>query len=179
VYPSRGHWLPRGHPPTCRNELPVAFHCRFPRHPRLRRGGLVPLDSYGLPFHEPRLASRLPWAPDRRSAPYRQLHPPRSFAPPVSPFAPARVSPSWRPILSWSSRSLETLSNLGASTHSHPRTRGRRLRDIRDQQPLKPGEPSPSQKVPGRPRRQSPAPFGTGPHRLSPATPSPLTLSPQ
>jgi hypothetical protein len=44
--------------------------------------------GYGLPFHESRPASRLPWAPDV-CRPFRQLHPLRSFPPPVSPFAPS------------------------------------------------------------------------------------------
>jgi hypothetical protein len=51
-------------------------------------------DGYGLPFHEPKPASRLPWT-THVSCPFRQLHPLRSFPPPVSPFAPFPGFPGW------------------------------------------------------------------------------------
>jgi hypothetical protein len=45
--------------------------------------------------------------PSRRTTPFRQLHPLRSLDPPASPFAPTRVAPSRRPILSWVCASLK------------------------------------------------------------------------
>jgi hypothetical protein len=71
-------------------------------------------DDYGLPFREPRPASRSSWTANV-SCPFRQLHPLRSFAPPVSPFAPSpvarlggRCSPGFMPLQS-------SLPDLGAS----------------------------------------------------------------
>jgi len=47
------------------------------------------------PFpHVRRRASRSPSTPNDETAPFRQLHRLRSFHPPASPFAPARVAPT-------------------------------------------------------------------------------------
>jgi len=69
--------------------------------PTLSRSCLVPPDAYGSPFHAPKRASRSPRAPNSRTVPFRQLHLLRSLDPPASPFAPARVTPNRRPLLSW------------------------------------------------------------------------------
>jgi hypothetical protein len=47
--------------------------------------------SYGRPFHEPKLASRLSWTPRSRTDSFCQLHRLRSFYPLTNPFA---TSPS-------------------------------------------------------------------------------------
>jgi hypothetical protein len=94
--PSRGPLLPRGHPPVCRAHRSRSFTAGFP-------------DSHALDAVA-RFPRRL-WAPfpctrtvhvpvtldlERQSRPFRQLHPPRSLAPPVNPFAPTRVTPRQR-----------------------------------------------------------------------------------
>ena len=42
--------------------------------------------------------------------------------------------------------------------------------------PLEPGEPTPTRKALGRTRRRTSDPVGTGPHRLSTASPTPMAL---
>jgi hypothetical protein len=55
--------------------------------PTLTRSCLSPRDGYELPFHGPRPASRLLWAPSSRITTFCQLHLLRSFPPPTSPFS--------------------------------------------------------------------------------------------
>jgi len=67
------------------------------------------LNGYGSPFHEPKPASWSPWVTNSGTTPFRQLHPLRSLDPPASPFAPLRVTPERRSILSWFSAPPETI----------------------------------------------------------------------
>jgi len=91
AHPSRGRLLPCSYPPTCLSALPV---CRVTpgftdSHAFTRSPGSP--SGYERPFHEPKSASRLLWAPSSRTTLFRQLHLLRSFDPPASPFA---TSPS-------------------------------------------------------------------------------------
>jgi hypothetical protein len=105
-----------------RTHLPSACHPWFHRLAPRRSPGSS--KSYGFPFHdgsiclEDLVASRSPWPSSGLAAPYRQLHRLRSFVPFVSPFAPARVSPDRRSLLSWSSASRKRSSSLGTSNPS-------------------------------------------------------------
>jgi len=92
--------------------LDARAHARWPDSP----------DDYELPFRTPKRASRSLWATSDGARPLRQRHPPRSLAPPASPFTPARVAPHRWPILSWASASLElspsTPRVLGLAQHA-------------------------------------------------------------
>jgi hypothetical protein len=63
-------------------------HCSFALSPpvsstpTLSRSCQTPRGGYELPFHEPKFASRLSWAPSSRITPFCQLHLLRSFNPP-------------------------------------------------------------------------------------------------
>jgi hypothetical protein len=95
-------------------------YCRpFHRPPRFHAVAWIP-ERLWTPFpdsvqrfneqvrlHAFKNPSWLSWIPSDGTEPFRQLHPLRSFLPPASPFAPTRVAPSQRPILSWTSASLE------------------------------------------------------------------------
>jgi len=82
----------------------------------LARGCLTPPKTKGsLSTLAEARASRSPWTTDNGTSPFRQLHPSRSLSPPASPFAPTRVAPSQRPILTW----VPTPPELSPST---PRT---------------------------------------------------------
>jgi len=69
-------------------------HHRFPRRPRFRRSCLVPPAAMGSLSTS---RGPLPVRPGHAhlSRPFRQLHPLRSFPPPVSPFAPSPGCPGW------------------------------------------------------------------------------------
>jgi len=80
------------------------YRLRFHRLPRPRRSRQAPpqtMDSLSTGPEDP--ASRSPWVTTDGVAPARQLHPLRSFAPSANPFAPTRVAPRHRPLLSWAS----------------------------------------------------------------------------
>jgi hypothetical protein len=101
AHPSRGHMLPCSHSPACRSAPLAAFSPAVsPNAPAFARLPGFP-DGYGSPFGEPKLTSRSPWTSSGGIASFRRLHLLRSLDPPVSPFAPRRVSPTRRPILSW------------------------------------------------------------------------------
>jgi hypothetical protein len=124
----------------------------------------------------------------RKDRPYRQLHLLRSFTPSTSPFAPVRVSPN---LVAATLLVFCPSRDLTAQTLD-PRTRlspcGNRLEpspagsDPRLQGPSRPlgSRVKPPQNISAlaRLRRQYPILFRTGPHRLSAATPSPLTFQP-
>jgi hypothetical protein len=165
---------------TC---APLAvFHLRFPRRPRRKAQWPGSPEGYELPFHEPRLASRSLWTSNDGAAMPRQLHPLRSVDPPASPFATTRANPSRRSILSWISspseslpepRSLEPAQLRGAG-HT-PSPEGFDVRR-RGQQPPTPGETFPTQQAtPSQPLAATRS-LPTGLHRLSAASPSPLTF---
>jgi len=63
--------------------------------------------DYGLAFSAPKHLSCSSWAPCRGIAPFRWLHPLRSFPPRVSPYASTPVALRRPPILSWVFRPLE------------------------------------------------------------------------
>jgi len=67
---------------------PRPYCHRFRQTPTLSRSCLDPPSDYRLPFHEPKSASRSPWATSNGTATSRQLHRLRSFDPPASPFLP-------------------------------------------------------------------------------------------
>jgi hypothetical protein len=114
VFPSQESRTPLG--ATCSlavvheragTRLPGPCYRRFRRLPRSHAQSPDSPDGYGLPFAHPRARSRSPWTPSGRTVPFHPLHRLRSLRPPASPFAPARVAPSRRPILSWVSAPLE------------------------------------------------------------------------
>ena len=170
------------------------YHRRFHRrpHPKARLPGSP--DDYEVPFHAPRRASRSLRARASGIVLFRRLHPLRSVVPPASPFAPDRVAPNRRPILSWASASLErspsTPRSLGP-VHAPKDTDTVLTRRIgratrRTSRPPAPGETSPNHKDRARPldgfrscgdRPEppldgSPTPMALG-HR---ANPEPLTF---
>jgi hypothetical protein len=109
--------------------LPGPFTTGFPRQPTLTRDRLDPPGAMSsLSAHA---SARFPVAPDPelRSRPAPPLHPLRSFVPSASPFAPIRVSPNRRPLLSWVSAPLElspptprTLGPIHARARIPPRS---------------------------------------------------------
>jgi hypothetical protein len=122
----------------------------------------------------------------RKDRPYRQLHLLRSFVPSTSPFALTRVAPS---LVVATLLVLCPSRDLTAQT-SDPRTRlnpcGPKLEpspegsDPRLQGPSRPlgsrVKPPQNSVALDQLRRQFPILFRIGPHRLSAATPSPLTF---
>jgi len=124
AYPSRGRLLPCRHPPAWWSATPGIYPTGFADSRALTRSRLVPPVARA-PFPcASRRTSRSPETPSGETAPLRQLHRLRSLAPLASPFAPAQVSPSRRPMLSWVSAPLEP--HLHASdplTHPHPEAR--------------------------------------------------------
>lgn len=154
VRPSRGHWLPCGHPPACRiaprRRLVTAG---FPDARASRRGGLVPPTTMG-PLSA-RGAPPLPDRPGRRScdaltASFTRFE---AFFPLSSPFAHARVAPNARPLLSWASSPPETSPQASAprparTLRPEPRLRPRApTRDARERCPLTSGGPTPPQRT--------------------------------
>jgi hypothetical protein len=139
-------------------------HHRFPRRPRLRRSCLVPpatMDSLSTS------RGPLPVRPRHAhlSRPFRQLHPLRSFPPPVSPFAPSPGLPGWA-----AAALLGFCPSRVPFQTSEPWTRhGDSTPALGETFPL-------SRATTGQPHRQPPIPFGTGPRRLSTASPSPPAL---
>jgi len=95
VFPSRrsrapleAALLPCRYPPACVSELLASLSPPLSPTPTLSRSCLDPRGSYGLPFHEPKSASRSPWAMSNGTATSRRLHRLRSFYPSASPFLP-------------------------------------------------------------------------------------------
>jgi hypothetical protein len=140
---------------------PQPYRLRFPRRPRREAQLPGSPEDYELPFHEPKPASRSPWATNDGATTPRQLHPLRSFDPSASPFTTTRANPSRRPMLSWIYAPSETFTNLGASdpsssedldTRRHPEALARGPRDsspwhqVRPSQRGKPRQVSLSQR---------------------------------
>lgn len=86
AHPSRGRQLPCSHPPACGRARPAALSPARSPDSHARTQSPDSLAAYGSPFHELAPASRSPWATDRGTSPFRQLHLLRSLVPPVSPF---------------------------------------------------------------------------------------------
>jgi len=130
--------------------------------------------------------ARFPVAPglERRCRPCPRLHPPRSLVLPANPFASFRVAPTRRPLLSWVSSPPESpsrpriLDPPGLEARTRPLARRLGVATPGTSSPRRRVRSSPRPKAADRPRRRLPAPFGTGPHRLSAASPSPLAFSP-
>jgi hypothetical protein len=106
-------------------------HHRFPRRPRFRRSCLVPPATMGSLFTS---RGPLPGRPGQMNVahPFRQLHPLRSFAPPVSPFAPSPGCPGW------------AAAALLGFIPSRVRLRTSEPRTLRGDSTPASGEPSPS-----------------------------------
>jgi len=167
---------------------PGPYRPRFHRLPRPRRGCLDPpqtMDSLSTAPED--TTSRSPWVTCDGAASVRQLHPLRSLPPFVSPFAPLRVAPQRRPLLSWASAppaiipskpwSLRPARARGPE-HAPP-PGGESVATQGTSSPPNRVRPNRTPKRTGQPRRQSPAHFWTGPRRLSTASPSPLTFGPR
>jgi hypothetical protein len=120
VCPSRDPRLLCGYPPAFRNATPGFLSPPVSPTPALSHSCLDPrttMDSLSrsrptlqrteVRLHAFKNPSRSSWIPSDGTEPFRQLHPFRSLLPPASPFTPTRVAPSQRPILSWTSASLE------------------------------------------------------------------------
>jgi hypothetical protein len=167
------------------------YQPRFHRRPRLAAQLPGSPATYGSPFHEPKPASRSPWATRCGTPPFRQLHPLRSLLllrvrshRPGFPRAGGRCSPGVLPL------QRRAYPNLGTSDPNEPKGPNPHPRpqppasDAADSvppegvpSPSTPGEPCPALRVTlVRPRRQSPAPFGTGPRRLLGDVPAPPAL---
>ena len=108
----------------------------------LSRSCLDPRNDYGLPFHGPKSASRLPRAPPDGIASFRRLHLLRSFPPLASPFRSPPGCPSVGGRFSRVSAPPKLyLPHLGSSTRPDregPNTRPRpktRACDSKDRSP--------------------------------------------
>jgi hypothetical protein len=149
--------------------------------PTLSRGRLVPPTAMGSLFTRKR-ASRSPWVSCRGTVPFRQLHLLRSFTPSSESVRDWLGFPlTRRPILSWDSAPLE-LSPPTPRILDPSRPEGLNTnsclaaRDSKDRSPTCRVRPSRSPKEPVRPLDGFQPPYEAGPHRLSAASPSPLTL---
>jgi hypothetical protein len=104
--PSRGHLLPCSYPPTCtRAPLKTLLPAVSPT-PTLSRSCLdsrLPMSS----LSQTELLVPVALDLQQRTSPFCELHLLRSLTPSANPFAPSRVAPSQRPMLPWSSASLE------------------------------------------------------------------------
>jgi len=187
VYPSRGHWLPCGYPPSV--QKCVADGLITPDFPDSHAVGAVAWfpPRLWVPFPRGRSpASRSPWTTSGGITPYHQLHPLRSVPPFTSPFAPTRVTPCWRPILSWVSSPLKTTPSRASEPLTRPSPKGRTRRFIRRLATRHQGPAAPSTgrnltkdpKIHDSASSAVPAPVWNGPHRLSAATRSLLTFQP-
>jgi hypothetical protein len=85
--------LPCSCPPACRSAPLAALSPPLSSTPTLSRSCLTPRGGYELPFHEPRPASRLLWAPSSRITPFCQLRLLRSFDPSANPFSASSGCP--------------------------------------------------------------------------------------
>lgn len=157
MYPSRGHWLPCGCPPSVRKC--VARGLITPDFPDSRACGAVawfPPELW-VPFPRSRSpASRSPWTTSGGITPYHQLHPLRSVPPFTSPFAPTRVAPSWRPLLSWVSPPLKTATSRTSESSDPPGPGDRTRRFVRRLGDAAPGSSTPQHRVRPHPRSEDP-----------------------
>jgi len=174
---------PFGYPPVCRNAPPGPYRRWFHRLPRLTRSPGFAQRLWAQFSRVRRHASRSPWVTCSGVAPFRQLHPLRSFSPSVESVRvdPGCPDPTAAALLGFRPSNDQTFQ---ASEPRPTRPRGTNT-DLRPKAPVSdPRDSSPSSRVRpnqrpktlGRPRRQSPALFRTGPRRLSTAFPSPLTF---
>jgi hypothetical protein len=152
AHPSRGHYsLAVIHSPAGTHRR-GSCRPRFHRLPRFRAVAWIPLQLW-TPFPQTvESVSRSPWIPDGEAAPFSKLHLLRSLLPSANPFAPARIAPTWRPMLSWVSAPPEPslLPRLESSTRPCPKARTcvitRKLRRTTrgTSRPLAPGETFPA-----------------------------------
>jgi len=157
--------------------LTRTYRPRFPRRPRSHAVAWFPRRLW-VPFS--RALTRFPVALSRAwlRRPLGQLHLLRSLAPSANPFAPARVAPHQRSLLSWAFAPSETPIEPRRLEPARTRKPVHRLhpeapaRDDEDRSPRHQVKSSLATSNARRLRRQSPVPFETGPHRLSAATPS-------
>jgi len=142
-------WAPFSHEMSC---FPVALSL-------VSRNRLVPPASSTSELRSLlRVRSRLDWvSPHQPAATLLGFFPSRAFASHASDPRPVRT------------RRLEHV----------PFLRRVRARDSEDRSPPCRVRPFLCPRAPNRPRRRIPAPFETGPHRLSTASPSPLALEPR
>jgi hypothetical protein len=154
AHPSRGHYSLAVIHPLAGTNRRGPCRPRFHRLPRLHAVAWIPLQLW-TPFPQTQApASRSPWIPDGKAAPFSELHLLRSLLPSASPFAPDRIAPTWRPMLSWVSAPPERslLPRLEFSTRPSPKTRTRVFsREIRHatrgtSRPLTPGKAFPAPK---------------------------------
>jgi hypothetical protein len=147
--------------------------------PTFERGRLDPPTTMGPLFTRPKPRFPVALGRERRGRPLRQLHLLRSLDPSLSPFALTRASPSrvadallvFRPSKDTYRPSLGTSNPPEPSrARALPGPRRNRLATQRTVWPPAPGGSSPTRRsAPDHLRRQYPALFRTGPHRLSAA----------
>jgi hypothetical protein len=133
-----------------------------------------------------RSASRSPWTPSDGTASFRQLHRLRSLDPPASPYAPTRVAPARRPILSWTSAPLEPspptpriLEPTHAQGRGHAPSPKALVRAPRDLTTPGSGVAAPTRKHWNDLVGGTLVPFETSPNRLSTALLLPWPWSPR
>jgi hypothetical protein len=133
--------LPCSYPPSCWNSASWSLSPPVSSTSTLARSCLIPPSTMSSLSSSPRALLPFALGPDDETAPFRQLHLLRSLDPPASPFAPTRVAPCQRSILSWVSASLEPSPSTprilgpaqtpgGLNMLSHPRARGHDSRDL-------------------------------------------------
>jgi len=174
---SRSPLLPGGHSPTCRYAVSRSLSPPVSPTSTLTRGCLVPPTTMSSLFTLPKERFPVTLGPSDETISFRQLHPLRSFNPPASPFAPTRVAPHQRSILSWVYAFLKP-SPSTPWILDPPRPRGSEHGPLSEDSgsrlegPCNPSrrvKPSLIQKHRGQLRRQIPIPFETGLHRHSAA----------
>jgi hypothetical protein len=173
-----------------RESTPRDFHPPVSPTPTPSRSCLVPPDDYELPFRK--LNARFPVTliSNDEALPFRWLHLLRSLVPPANPFAPARVTPDQRPLLSWVSAPPELsppapriLYPLQPESRSTPLPEGWNA-TRRTSRPFKPGETFPVPKyrnassvVPDSLRNRTTPPLGDAPSPSTLVAPSELGTS--
>lgn len=192
--------LSRAFPPQ-RSRAPLEAACSLAViHPRVDRAdrGLV-----AAGFADARARARWPVSPDDYGLPFSdaEASPPGPPGPRSTGSVSPRASPASKPSSPCGSVRADrsrprpaaaallsfSLSRAFSAHASDPRTRpGSRpstprrprapARDAGDLATPRSGEPTPEREEPGRPRRQHPAPFGTGPRHLSAALLPPTAL---
>jgi hypothetical protein len=186
--PLEAAWLPCSYPPVCGDARPETFQRRFRRRPRSRAVAWFPRCLW-VPF--PHAGARFPVAlglvlrnrPVPPASPASKLHSllrVRSQPGRVSPHQLADTLLGFCPSGAFSSHASGSRPVQAREPEHVPSTRGRRDRDSGDRSPLCQVRPFQYHEV----HRNNlvdgfQPPYEAGPHRLSTATPSPLTLRPR
>lgn len=176
---SRPLLLPCSHSPCPGDASPATLSPPVSPTPTFERSRLDPPRTMGSLFTRPKPRFPIALGHRQRSHPLCQLHLLRSLDPSLSPFALTRASSSlvadallvfcpskdtYRPSLGTSN------PHRSSRTHARPGPRRNRLATLRTVWPSAPGESSPARRSAlDHLRRQHPALFRTGPHRLSAA----------